>query len=167
MTYVRKKDGVFLDLRTGKMYEHRGYARRIFWNRQMLDDLKRMFPTTLNDELAGCLGVSPRTLVRKARELGLEKDPEWLRSVWEERRQLAHAESRRKGHPGRFQKGRHYNPDGEFRPGHRLTDEQRQRQADGIRRWCLRHPEEVRERSRKIAESRRARRSLDPLYHDK
>lgn len=57
--------------------------------------------------------------------------------------------------------GIYYNPGGEFKPGHRLTDEQRRKQSDGIRRWCLQHPAEVRERSRRIAESRR-RNTADP-----
>lgn len=167
MAYEKVRDGIYYSRKAGRVVEHHGYSTRIFWSAQMLGYLRRHFATTLNDELAGCLGVSPRTLVRKARELGLEKDPAWLRSVWDERRRMAHAVASRKGHPGRFRKGRHYNPSGEFRPGHRLTDEQRRKQADGIRRWCRQHPAEVRERSRRIAESRRARRSLDPLYHDK
>ena len=32
----------------------------------------------VNEELAGILGVSQRTLIRKARELGLEKNSQWL-----------------------------------------------------------------------------------------
>lgn len=47
----------------------------------MLSDLKRHYPTTKNKELAELLGVSERTLVRKARELGIGKNPEWLASV--------------------------------------------------------------------------------------
>jgi hypothetical protein len=85
--YKKKPEGVFYDPETRRLYEHRGYGRSIHWSQQMLDDLRRLYPTTLNDVLAGFLGVSPRTMIRKARSLGLQKDPTWLLSVWNERRQ--------------------------------------------------------------------------------
>lgn len=155
MAYVRKKDGVFMDLRTGKMYEHRGYARRIFWNKQMLDDLKRMFPTTLNEEVAGALGVSLRTMIRKARELGLQKDPVWLAGIWNQRRKWAHMESRRRGYPGRFIKGRRANPDGEFKAGHKETQKQKEKRRKALQLWYRTHPSEASEKARKAWETRR------------
>lgn len=100
----------------GRLVTREGTATRIFWNKDMLDYLRRHFPTTFNEELAGCIGVSVRTLIRKARELGLQKDPVWLSSVWEERRKWAHIESRRKGYPGHIQKGQHLSPETEFKP---------------------------------------------------
>lgn len=63
----------------------------------MLDFLKANYATTLNEELAGCLGVSVRTLVRKAREIGLEKDQSWLRRIWDKRRLIAHVVSKKDG----------------------------------------------------------------------
>lgn len=81
----------------------------------MLDMLRQYFPTTLNDEMAGMLGVSIRTMIRKARELGLKKDSDWLSSVWEERRLMAHVQSKRLGYPGRIQKGQHLSPATEFK----------------------------------------------------
>lgn len=104
MSYTRKKDGIFRGA-DGRCYEHRGYRTMIYWTPQMIADLKRYFPTTLNEELAGILNVSQRTLTRKARELGLAKDTGWLRAIWEERRLMAHVESKRLGYPGSFQKG--------------------------------------------------------------
>ena len=71
----------------------------------MLSLIRREFPTTLNEELAGMLGVSPRTLARKAKELGLSKDPQWLAKIWDERRAWALAAARRKGYPGCFKPG--------------------------------------------------------------
>lgn len=47
----------------------------------MLCILKRHYATTFNEELAELIGVSPRTLVRKARELGISKDPDWMKEV--------------------------------------------------------------------------------------
>lgn len=111
--YTPKKDGLYHDPSTGRTMEHRHYATRIYWSTTMTDYLRRHFPTTLNDELAGCLGMSPRTMIRKARELGLQKDPAWLKAVWDERRRMAHAASRHQGgNSGQFRKGEHANPDG-------------------------------------------------------
>ena len=55
----------------------------------MVDDLRRLFPKTLNKEIAEYLGISLRTMIRKARELALQKDPDWLTDVWEDRRRQA------------------------------------------------------------------------------
>ena len=96
---------IYWNKNKGRTFIHDGYSTSIFWNTQMIADIKRYFPTTKNDELAGMLGISPRTLIRKARELGLEKDTEWLQGVWEEHRMIAHAISKKKGYPGCFQKG--------------------------------------------------------------
>ena len=105
MAYQKKKDGLYYNSGKGKIMEHKGYATSIHWTPQMIADLRRWFPTTLNEELAGILGVSQRTMIRKARELGLQKNPEWLKQIWNECRMIAHAESKRKGYPGAFKKG--------------------------------------------------------------
>jgi hypothetical protein len=52
--------------------------RKINWTPDMLSALIGRFPVTYNKELAKELHVSWRSLVRKARELGLEKEPEFL-----------------------------------------------------------------------------------------
>lgn len=83
----------------------------------MTDFLKVNFARTLNEDLAGCLGVSPRTVIRKARELGFTKDKSWLAGIWNERRLMAHAEAKRKGYPGSFKKGQHPSPATEFKKG--------------------------------------------------
>ena len=51
---------------------------RIYWNGNMLSELKRYYPTTKNAELADYFGVSQRTINRKAKELGLVKDEAWM-----------------------------------------------------------------------------------------
>lgn len=93
------------------------YSMRIFWNKQMTDFLKTHFATSLNEDLAGCLGVSQRTVIRKARELGLKKDKTWLDGIWNERRLMANAEAKRLGYPGTFKKGQHPSPATEFKKG--------------------------------------------------
>ena len=65
----------------GQYINYQGRKKSIHWTGNMLSDLKRHYPTTKNKELAELLGVSERTLVRKARELGIGKKPEWLASV--------------------------------------------------------------------------------------
>jgi hypothetical protein len=121
----------------------------------MLDYLRKHFPTTLNEELAGCLGVSQRTMIRKARELGLEKDPEWLAEVWNDRRNLAHAISKRKGYPGKFVKGQRANPSGEFKAGEPRSAEMTRKQSESIKRWYKQHPQEARAKALKAWETRR------------
>lgn len=155
--YQRKPDRIYFDPKTGRSMEHKGYATRIHWSTAMLDYLRRHFPTTLNEELAGCLGVSPRTLIRKARELGLEKDPQWLSQIWEERRRMAHAIANRKGNPGCFKKGERRNPAGEFKKGHRLTPEQEQKRSESMKRWYRLNPEKAKQRAAKIRATRRAK----------
>ena len=51
---------------------------KIKWTPEMITRLKTEYPTQYNKELAAELGVSWRSLVRKARELGVEKEPGFL-----------------------------------------------------------------------------------------
>ena len=99
-------DGITRDPSTGLLMNHRGASRKIFWSSNMISILKRYFPTTKNDEMPDLFfpRISKRTIIRKARELGLEKDPEWLRGCWDDSRVLALAASR-KGNNGWLKKG--------------------------------------------------------------
>ena len=45
----------------GRLMEIDGRARRIYWSGDMLSLLRREFPTTINEELAGMLGISARS----------------------------------------------------------------------------------------------------------
>lgn len=51
---------------------------RIVWSGEMIKTLQVKFPFIFNRELAKELKVSMRSLIRKARELGLEKEPGFL-----------------------------------------------------------------------------------------
>lgn len=68
--------------RYAKRYGFKGRDMRsalsIDWQPEQLRMLKKYFPTSFNKELAKEIGVSWRTLVRKARELGLEKETDFL-----------------------------------------------------------------------------------------
>lgn len=120
-THPKKEPKNFLHPKLHRIVTRDHYATRIFWNRDMLDLLKRHFPNTLNEELAGMLGVSTRTMIRKARELGLTKDKEWLDAIWDERRIMAHHASKRLGYPGSIKPGQHLSPATEFKKGHTIT----------------------------------------------
>lgn len=99
----------------GLVYETVGHSTHISWSKTMLDMLVRDFPTTTNEELSGCLGVSQRTMLRKARELGLVKNKEWLINVYRKNIFLAHIIAKSKGNPGAFKKGNHYCLEHEFK----------------------------------------------------
>lgn len=81
----------------------------------MTDDLKRLFATTKNEDLAEIIGVSPRTLIRKARQLGLTKDQQWQHNNVMSHLKMAAFESRRLGYPGHIKKGEHRSPETEFK----------------------------------------------------
>ncbi len=51
---------------------------KISWTQEMIDLLIAEFPYSYNKELAKKIGVSWRTLIRKARELNIEKEPGFL-----------------------------------------------------------------------------------------
>lgn len=71
----------YYELRIGPDLPAKRPPRRtagIKWTDEILETLQRKFPTTFNKVLAEELGVGWRTLVRKARELGLEKEDGFL-----------------------------------------------------------------------------------------
>lgn len=47
---------------------------KVQWTSEMLEELIKEFSISYNNELSKKLGISSRTLIRKARELGLEKE---------------------------------------------------------------------------------------------
>lgn len=153
---ITKKDLNGITVREdGIKFIRNGVSRKIYWDGNMISLLKRHFPTTMTDELVEILGVSRRTIICKARELGLQKDPEWLSQIWEERRRMAQTIAKRKGNPGCWKKGTHGNPAGEFKPGHREDEETKAKRASSVRRWCLHHPSELKARGAKIWATRR------------
>lgn len=92
-------DGIKFD-KTGRKVMHKGCSTSIYWDGNMTSLLKRHFATTLNYEMAEMLEVSVRTMLRKARELGLEKDPVWMKKVFKDRALLANVASVRSGNSG-------------------------------------------------------------------
>lgn len=75
----------------------------IKWTNEMIETITSKFATTFNRELADELGVSMRTMIRKARELGLEKEPGFLdknRSVISKMARTARGDNPTKGQKG-------------------------------------------------------------------
>lgn len=94
---------LYEDDRGTKRILNRGY--KIFWTGQMLQDLKELFPVTANPEMAEMLGISESTMHRKARELGLKKDPEYIKQHNKVCLLMAHAHNRKFGNSGMYKKG--------------------------------------------------------------
>ena len=156
----RVPDGIRQDPRTGRLIQYEGLAHRIFWNKWMLDTLKRLFATTKNEDLKEIIGVSERTLIRKARELGLQKNREWQHANSMNHLRMANLKNKISGVKSPFKKGVHYCPENEFKPGHTETPEAKAKRIAALKEWYKRHPKEVMERARKIAETRKRNKEI-------
>lgn len=64
----------------GRLYieNSRTGRARLYWTPNMLSLLRRYYPNTPNIEIAEMLGVHCLTVISKAKELGLSKNPEYL-----------------------------------------------------------------------------------------
>lgn len=157
----RHPGGVTYDRETGRLWRQEGRGRRIEWTGRMLSDLRRLFARTKNEELAGILGVGVRTMVRKARELGLEKDGEWLSGMWRDHVRMAHMMSRALGYPGRIMPGEHRNPDGEFKKGCAQPEAVRVKSLESRKRYAMSHKSEYRRRGLKAWATRMAKTRIE------
>jgi hypothetical protein len=106
----------------------------IVWTQEQLKLLRDYFPTMFNKPLAAWIGVSMRTMIRKARELGLEKKPGFLDERRKDISALA-AESLKKSENviTRFKKGVRNNPAGEFKPGHVESPETKAKRSEALK----------------------------------
>ena len=122
--------------RLGLKKDHYG----IVWTDEQLMLLRRFFPVVFNRPLARWIGVSMRTLIRKARELGLEKKPGFLEERRLDIQRLAGEAIRLSNNKStRFTKGVHNNPAGEFKPGHKESPETRAKRSEALKHsWKVR-----------------------------
>lgn len=148
---------VFYSERMKRVVEVEGSAVRIRWSEAMLSYLKRNYATTKNAELVEYLGISLRTLIRKARELGLEKDREWFVEVSRQNIGIALIACRSKGWPGHFKKGVRNHPDSEFKKGHKFTGEIEEKRISNLKKYNIRNPQKVKDRANRAAATRKAR----------
>ena len=77
----KSKRGVFYDQNTGRLMDYRTSRIKIFWTGEMLSILRKYYPNSSNDEVSEMIVVCNRTLVKKARELGLCKSKEYLHGL--------------------------------------------------------------------------------------
>lgn len=89
MGRTKKPDGIRMNSR-GVLVEKRGTVTRLYWGEQKKRDFQKAFPYDTNENLAVRFGCCVRTVVRRAREMGLEKNPQWLAAVWDKNRQQAY-----------------------------------------------------------------------------
>lgn len=101
----KKEDGIFYDFATGRCWEHNGKSKRLLWTESMVRELRAKFPVMHSEELAGMLQMCKRTLERKAKELGIKKNPQWLAKNMEESRRIARSCTRRGLNPGCYKSG--------------------------------------------------------------
>ena len=81
----------------------------------MIERLTNKYATTKNEDLAIDLNVSPRTVIRKARELGLEKDKGWMQAHLRKNCRTMRILNKYRGNSGQIKKGEHRSPETEFK----------------------------------------------------
>ena len=99
----------------GRLVEHKDCSTKIHWSQYMEQKLKRLFPTTKNEDLAIEFNMSPRTVIRKAREMGLEKDKAWMQAHARKNCQTMRILNKCCGNSGQIKKGEHKSPETEFK----------------------------------------------------
>lgn len=107
----------------------------IVWTPQMLKLLNDHYATMFNRDLTKLVGVSMRSLIRKARELGLEKTPDFQEVKRKEIGRRAGLAKIGKTSPALFRKGEHRNPGGEFKPGRVESAETKAKRAASLREY--------------------------------
>lgn len=111
------------------------------WTPQRLKILKDHYANMFNKPLAAWVGVSVRSLIRKARELGLEKRAGFLDDRRKDIQTLAKEGMKRSNKivKTRFKKGVRNNPSGEFKPGHVESQETKARRSAALKHaWKVR-----------------------------
>lgn len=79
-----KPDGSYIRP-DGRMLLYKGGVHSIYWSDSMINTLHKKFHNTSNEDLLiefGLKRVSIRSLIRKARDLGLKKDSAYLHNIY-------------------------------------------------------------------------------------
>ena len=110
------------------------HSNIVQWTPERIKLLVTFFPTMFNKPLAKWIGVSLRTMLRKARELGLEKQEGFLEKRRKDISLLASEALRKKQNVStRFKKGERFNPDGEFKKGHKESEETKAKRIQSLK----------------------------------
>lgn len=133
-----------------KLYDMRitKKVKGIEWTPEMLKLLRDFFPIMFNSDLAKWIGVAQRTLVRKARELGINKVQDF-----HERKREAISQRIRHGHKikgfgegvkYRFKPGDPRICGKQFEKGHMPTEQTRAKMSEAMRKmWARRKQQEL------------------------
>jgi hypothetical protein len=117
--------------------------KSVVWTPQMLKRLVDYYPLLFNEALAKMLGVSQRTMARKASELGLKKPDDFMQRKADDYSRKMSASLKKAYAAGRkvsqFKPGVRNNPEGEFRKGFRFTGDIEADRVDKIRRTFKRN----------------------------
>lgn len=106
---------LYQDPVTGRLMEHKDRSTKIHWSLYMIERLTNKYATTKNEDLAIDLNVSPSTVIRKARELGLEKDKGWMQAHARKNCRTMRILNKYRGNSGQIKKGEHRSPETEFK----------------------------------------------------
>ena len=98
--------------------------------------MREHYAITMNRECANHLGTSMRTMIRYARELGLEKDPDFVRELWRDNCKLMADANRGEGNRGKINLLK-YGVPFRFKPG--TTNVQRLGVEGGRKRLAKAH----------------------------
>lgn len=110
----------------------KGKDQHFEWTEQRLKLIVDFYPTMFSKALAKWIGCGHRTLVRKARELGLEKVPDFHERKRDEIRRMSGSHG-----PNRttIKKGSGIGAEYRFKKGHQLSPESKQKQIDSLKRY--------------------------------
>lgn len=121
----------------GLAFKHN--PQKIQWTETMEKRLREYFPTMFNDTVAVLLGVSVRTVIRKARELGIEKVPDFHARKREQISARASAGLKAVECTTRFKKGTQIGQKYQFKPGHVESPESKAKRSESLKRnWAQR-----------------------------
>lgn len=113
----------------------KGKPLGIQWTPQMEKMVRDFYPIMFSKPLAKWIGVSHRSLIRKARELGVEKQPGFLDKKRDEISRMAGCKG---GNSGSFKKGSLAGKETRFKPGHQLSPEAKQKQSESMKKYWAR-----------------------------
>lgn len=91
---------------------------KIKWTSDMLYCLRNYYPDTNNHEVADLLGISFRTVIRKAKELGITKDKDYLDARTKQGCIIMRIINEARGYPQRKYLTNHSPNAGTFTKGH-------------------------------------------------
>ena len=151
---------IFYSEEHGRTMVRKGASLGYYWSPAMITYLRRNYATTKNEDLCEWLGMGEQAVRKKAKELGLTKDKEWLANLHRQSLLFASSRNKKLGYPGRWGTGTKQRSEGFRRGGPNLSPEARARSIAGTHRYFMNHPEAARQRALKAWETKRLKQQL-------